>query len=197
MNPVRYVAVSRDPSDPSASHEPVKYDRFVRGLLKPDTIKMEAVHIAMGIVGEAIEFLSAPAVPVEEMRKELGDMEFYYQAALTHHGFTEAEVYTFEEHKEDHNKFFALDDILPPIGEYADLVKKQHIYGQVIERERYRRSLGNICYCLQYLYAALRWDRQEILQLNATKLQARYAKLVFSTEESAARRDEPPHASIG
>ena len=184
MNPPRYVAVALNPSDPTTSHEPVLYSRFVRGLLKPDTLRMEALHIAMGLVGETIEFLDAPER--KDWIEELGDIEFYFQAALTHHGYTEAGLPACS------SEFYCVDDILPHVGDYGDLAKKHHIYMQQKGREDYGIVLAKILAALNYLYESLHIDRQETIQANATKLQARYAKLVFSTEESALRRDKLP-----
>ncbi len=95
-----FVSVSQNPSDPHAERKTVRYDHFVRLLLKADTIKMEALHIALGLTGEAAEF--ADAIKKEyvynkprdmaHIQEELGDIEFYLQCAYNHYGLTRSAV---------------------------------------------------------------------------------------------------------
>jgi len=56
-----FVAVPLNEVDPDTGnyHTVVRYDNFVRNLLKADTDPMMKIHAAMGISGEAGELLSS------------------------------------------------------------------------------------------------------------------------------------------
>ena len=88
-----FVAVPLNEVDPDTGnyHTVVRYDNFVRNLLKADTDPMMKIHAAMGISGEAGELLDAikkvyiygQALTDKHMVniiEELGDLEFYMQA---------------------------------------------------------------------------------------------------------------------
>lgn len=80
--------------------KPVRYDQFVMGLLKPENEKDTAMHIGLGVCGEAGEL--ADAIKREYTYKkprdraniveELGDLRFYMQACQNHYGITEQEI---------------------------------------------------------------------------------------------------------
>lgn len=80
----------------STSCEVVRYDNFVRNLLKPDIEPMMGVHVALGVCGEAGEL--ADAIKKEyiygkkrdliNIIEELGDLEFYLQAVRNHYGIS-------------------------------------------------------------------------------------------------------------
>ena len=68
-----------------------EFAHMVRQKLKPDTNEMQLVHAAMGISGEAGEFLDCikkhviygQPLDLKNAIEELGDIEFYLEAART------------------------------------------------------------------------------------------------------------------
>ena len=88
--------------DPEAGpvNEVVRYDQFVRGLFKPDTEQVMALHMALGVAGEAGEL--ADAIKKEyvynkprdltNIIEELGDLEFYLQQVRMHYNVSRAAV---------------------------------------------------------------------------------------------------------
>ena len=77
------------------------YKDFVEALFKKlDTPAATLHHAATGMAGEAGEFLDASKKPwaygkaldLDNCIEELGDLRFYYQAALNHLGLTDEQV---------------------------------------------------------------------------------------------------------
>lgn len=91
----------------------VRYDDFVRMLLKPGTVEEQANHIGLGICGEAGEFADiikrqwhyqSANMPDgksfrESVIEELGDLRFYEQAAMNLYGISEQEVLNYNAKK--------------------------------------------------------------------------------------------------
>lgn len=88
-----FIAVPLAEVDPETKldYTVVRYDNFVRQLLKGDTEPMMKLHAAIGISGEAGELLDAikkvyiygqPLTQdhIANIVEELGDLEFYMQA---------------------------------------------------------------------------------------------------------------------
>ena len=100
MNPSIFVSVSTEPDIMGAERVTIRYDEFVQKLIKKLPEALHACHIAMGISGEAGELTDAikreyiynKPRDCENVIEELGDLEFYLQAAYTHYGLTRAEV---------------------------------------------------------------------------------------------------------
>jgi NTP pyrophosphatase (non-canonical NTP hydrolase) len=100
MTPAIFVSISTEPGVPAALRDVIRYDRFVAKLLKPLPDQLNACHIALGITGEAGEL--ADAIKKEyiynkprdlaNIIEELGDLEFYLQAAYDHYGLTRDKV---------------------------------------------------------------------------------------------------------
>lgn len=94
MNPSIFVSVSKEPGIPFAERESIRYDQFVARLLKPLPEQLNALHIAVGLTGEAGELADAikkeyiynKPRDIGHIAEELGDLEYYLQAAYTHYG---------------------------------------------------------------------------------------------------------------
>lgn len=86
----------------------VKYASFVSGLKKPggdilatlDPVKVDIIHMAIGIVGEAGEVADEvkkyvaynTSLQLNKLIKELGDIEFYLEGIRQALGITRADV---------------------------------------------------------------------------------------------------------
>jgi NTP pyrophosphatase (non-canonical NTP hydrolase) len=100
MNPPIFVSVSTEPGITSAERQSIRYDEFVRKLLKQLPENLNALHIALGVTGEAGEFADAikkeyiynKPRDIKNIIEELGDLEFYLQAAYSHYGLTRSDV---------------------------------------------------------------------------------------------------------
>lgn len=181
MNPPIFVSVATEPGVPSAERKSIRYDEFVKGLLKPLPEQLNALHIAVGLAGELGELHEANCDEVEE----LGDYEFYLQAALLHYGLTHVETtVTYYPSTVDS------DDFVYWTGQLIDCIKREYIYNKP-------RELDRIIECLKYInlylidtYTDMDYSRTGILQANALKLEKRYANLYYSDEAAIARADK-------
>lgn len=88
-----FVCVPLNEINPDTNdyHTTVRYDNFVKNLLKADTEQMMKIHAAVGVAGEAGELLDAVkkvyiygqtlnAERLNNIIEEMGDIEFYLQA---------------------------------------------------------------------------------------------------------------------
>jgi len=91
MNDFVCVPLNEIDPDTGAYHTTVRYDNFVKNLLKADTDQMMKIHAAVGVAGEAGELLDAvkkvyiygqtlTADKLNNIIEEMGDIEFYLQA---------------------------------------------------------------------------------------------------------------------
>ena len=81
----------------SSVNTEMPYSQMVETLFKLDTAEMEAMHVAVGIAGEAGELCDALKKHViygkefdrANIVEELGDLRFYMQHLMTMSGITE------------------------------------------------------------------------------------------------------------
>lgn len=72
----------------------VRYDQFVGWLFKPGTEEQMALHMALGVCGEAgeladaikKEYIYGKPRNISHIVEELGDLEFYLQKVREHYG---------------------------------------------------------------------------------------------------------------
>jgi hypothetical protein len=178
MNPSIFVSVAKEPGLSTSERESIRYDIFVQKLLKPLPEQLNALHIAVGLAGEFCEYLDADE---DNIIEELGDIEFYLQAAHLHYGTV-------------HSECLGVMDSRPPlyqaIGNLVDLIKKEYIYNKPRDLHTIQVALGEVQTALVLNYNYLDTTRQEILQANALKLEKRYAGLYYSDEAAQARADK-------
>jgi len=202
MNPSYFVNVAACPGSPTnLTRESVRYDDFVSKLLKPDTIKMTALHIALGIAGEALEFVEAfdkwynesNENSITHLIEELGDVEFYLQAAQTFYDVTDADAH---EHATPVVNIstpaitLAYLGILAESGNLSDLFKKEFVYGKPRDLAKVLTAMYRLRSFLLFMYHEMSTDLSHVLQCNAMKLEVRYAGLVYSQEDAIARKDK-------
>lgn len=186
MNPSIFVSVSKEPDISTAERETIRYDDFVRKLLKPLPENLNACHIAMGLAGELGELFIEDADEFEEF----GDYEFYLQAALSHYNLTHDSTYP--------TNFItgvADDEFVYWTGQLIDCIKREYIYLKSRELERIKECLGTLNMYLLDQYTEMGTSRAEILQANAIKLEKRYAGLYYSDEAAIARADKETGAT--
>ncbi len=179
MNPSIFVSVSTEPGISSAERVTIRYDQFVAKLLKPLPAAMNAAHIAMGLAGELGELYEKGCDELEE----LGDYEFYLQAALNHYGLTLQECTNY-------STDMTIKSLVYLTGKLIDCIKREYIYNKPRELDRIKAVIYLIDNWLQAVYNHYGLERQQVLQLNAQKLEKRYAGLYYSDEAAQVRADK-------
>lgn len=76
-------------------------------------------------------------------------------------------------------------------GEIADLIKKWCYHGHDLDIVKIKKELGDINFYFNLACSALEERSEDIVQMNMTKLNARYAS-GFTVEESKTKNDESP-----
>lgn len=87
----------------NSAEETIRYDQFVKWLIKPDTEAMMASHIGLGLAGEVGELVDnikreyhynkpRTTESLANVFEELGDIMWYLTAACNHYGFNLQEV---------------------------------------------------------------------------------------------------------
>lgn len=74
-------------------------------------------------------------------------------------------------------------------GEAVDIVKKTMFGGHPLDKEKLLLEMGDIAWYLTEMCLALNVSFQDILEMNIKKLEKRYPKGGFTTQDSIARRD--------
>lgn len=163
---------------------------------------MHALHMAVGISGEAGELLAACAngalfgneLDIENVVEELGDLEFYMEGLRQGYGFTREEcvsVRTDAKRTEG-----SINSVLISIaaGDLLDLVKKATVHAKEVDRFKVLHALGIMEVHMGDLRSALKLTREQCLEANTTKLltgkNARYASGQYSDEQAHARADK-------
>jgi hypothetical protein len=171
--------------------EVVRYDQFVRQLFKADTEAMMALHIAVGLVGEAGELEETYYNDREHYVEELGDLEFYMQAARSHYGISREELlgHRFSPAWEGNTKAYRL---LVAVAEFSDVVKREYVYRKPRDRKAVVSALGKIEAAIDYAYDLTipYAPRSEVLQSNADKLCKRYVEFRYTDQAAIARADK-------
>jgi NTP pyrophosphatase (non-canonical NTP hydrolase) len=75
-------------------------------------------------------------------------------------------------------------------GELADAIKKEVIYGKLMDRANIVEELGDLRFYMEGIANIYDISDQEILQGNANKLAKRYKSLTYSGEAAIARADK-------
>lgn len=79
-------------------------------------------------------------------------------------------------------------------GELFDAIKKSVIYGKELDLENVIEELGDLEFYMEGLRAALGIARQQCIEANIDKLQARYSEGSYSDKAAQERADKEPGA---
>lgn len=200
MNPPIFVSINPTPNDKEMTHrEVVRYDDFVRKLLKMGTEQFNGLHLGIGIASEVFElhepldaywFKGAETSP--HILEELGDVEFYLQAAQNHYALNGVD---YSQLPNAVYKIVSMDELLAFLfkasGDFVDVIKKEYIYGKPRELNKVMDSLLRMRLALDVFYDKINTTRAHVLQCNALKLETRYAGVVYSDQAAIARADKP------
>lgn len=206
-----HLSIIHDPEAGPVT-EVVRYDQLVRQLFKPDTEKVMALHWCSSIVGEFGEIAELleqsnlhSNVRILNLIEELGDVEFYYQAARSHYGFSYKYIsQCLDPLKDFYAGDYLLDSgILYALGLLSDAVKREYIYNKPRDPMQVTLALSAIHNCLEAHYRFLAQHyihklqslRADVLQANADKLAKRYVNLKYSDAAAIARADKASPAA--
>lgn len=145
-------------------------------------------HATTGMVGELIELRQA--VSAENLKEELGDFEFYFEAFLQNLPFE----LKFEQFGSP-MPYAAYDSIsrwLNASGELLDLTKKLWIYNKPLDagmREKIERQISIINTTRASMYANCGFDYHEVIKYNVDKLTKRYP-VGYSDQAAQTRADK-------
>lgn len=147
----------------------------------------DAVHMAMGVVGEAIELLIA--TDLDNTLEELGDLEFYL-TGFENLGWVKGwksypHSYSFGVVSQHQIKLNIVEDA----GTILDLVKKATMYQKDIDLPAFRDAFRQIHLGMEQMYVGLTYTREEVLQRNVDKLNKRYAQ-GYSDKAAQDRADK-------
>lgn len=164
-----------------------EYKDFVASRAKPgqaiiDTLtpaKTHLLHMAIGIMGEVVELAFAPNS--ENIREELGDIEFYLAGMLLD---TEFAVATEGLQVEVSDTF-----VLKSAGDLLDQMKKYVVYNKN-NIQNVAKAFAQFCYDLNNYYEEFEISRDEVRDENVAKLTKRYAN-GYSDKAAQERADKP------
>lgn len=175
----------------------VHYGEYVAGKLKDPTAVCDfigehpavanAVHLAMGVVGEAIELMIS--TDRTNTIEELGDIEFYMQG-FTNMGFADAwmsQPYSY--HFNIVAQSTVIRNIVEDAGALVDAVKKMAIYQKEPNLPEFNAICRRIHLGLEQMYTGLNITREHVLQVNKDKLDKRYAS-GYSDKAAHERADK-------
>jgi len=75
-------------------------------------------------------------------------------------------------------------------GECADIVKKTVFGGHPLDREKLMLEIGDVLWYVAEMAHGLNITMDEVMKRNIEKLEKRYPKGHFTTQDSLARRDQ-------
>jgi hypothetical protein len=185
------------------------YAEFVAALIKPgDTMKnemspeqMNALHMAVGIAGEAGETLSCIVIDPNDLDaeidlvnlvEELGDIEFYAEGlrAALDISYVETQVYGPVAETMPIIPLIAATSLSIAAANILDAVKKWTVYQKPIARDVVVDELRSLELAMAWLRFGFDLSREVIILGNYSKLGKRYASLSYSNEAAIIRADK-------
>lgn len=169
----------------------VPYYQMVRNLFKPmDTQAATVLHAAVGIAGEVAELLVANSI--ENLVEEMGDIEFYIEAAFQATGGRNFPELIVEGHDMSHHQVFGTVGTAMSVtaGRLLDVVKKAWVYNQDLNLDAVRYELLRLELMLGCLRELLSVRRPDVQGANQTKLGKRYPDGVYTDRDARQRADK-------
>lgn len=73
-------------------------------------------------------------------------------------------------------------------GELTDMFKKWIFHNAPLDQEHAKKEVGDVCWYIAMICHSMKWDLDDILQMNVDKLKVRYPE-GFDTEKSNHRKE--------
>lgn len=177
----------------ASKRQAVAFAQMVDTLFKPMPSAIESLlHAAIGMSGEAIEFLAAGIKDDRENKlEEAGDLYFYMVAANNVLGHGEQ----FDTGA--HFQRFGLieDQLVIQAGEIQDQIKKCWVYGKPLDSDLLKKELDKLNAIFQVAITVEAFSLQEVKDNNQKKLGKRFPEGVYSGSAALARADKDAEAA--
>lgn len=165
------------------------YPEFVASRVKPGADILASLtptdchllHMAIGLSGEAVELLEAKSF--ENVKEELGDLEFYAEGIRKATGF--GRNLTTELRQDCSIQV----EIAMICGNIFDTVKKHVIYRKPLNHNLLEHQVRHLNTRLLDYYDIIGVERETILAENMAKLTARYPT-AYSDKDAQERKDK-------
>lgn len=180
-----------------------QFEAMVLKLRKPpediaETLHQEAhrahlVHMAMGVIGEAVEMhLGYLAHDLPNVIEECGDIEFFLEGCR--HGFNWKVPALTRRTKSQNPPKATSNDVLRAAEAVMDMIKKYSVYEKPLKLDAYGEALQGLADALDGFYAMNSLQRRLIIRDNMTKLltgaNARYKEGSYSNDQAQKRADK-------
>lgn len=172
------------------------HSEMVAGLKKPGDVilstlnaqKVDAWHMTSCIPGEAGELFDAVRnIDKENVREELGDMEFYVEGTRQAFGITREETIAGDNSEWDNLTWM---DLPGKAADVFDAVKKHIIYGKEHDRDALVKALNVLEVILESIRLQFEITLEDAKEHNIGKLGKRYEGLKYSDKAAQDRADK-------
>ncbi len=145
-------------------------------------------HLATGLCGEVSEAMEVMCTggDWEDLVKELGDIEFYFNALTLAAGMDSTQKYPAQGYPE---RFSSIMCVSVMAGKYLDYIKKYVVHNRELDAGKIVSMLTDIGSAMSNLYNIMGLPREEALANNTKKLTARYPSGGYSDADAEARVD--------
>lgn len=175
----------------------VPYDQMVRNLFKPmESAAATVLHAAVGIAGESAELIVANSI--ENVVEEMGDIEFYIEAAFQATGGRNFEELIVPGSDMAQNQVLSTVTIAiaSSAGRLLDYAKKSWVYNQELNLNAFRYELLRLELMLETLRDLVGVRRPDVLRSNQAKLGKRYPEGVYTDAAAQERADKPGESDV-
>lgn len=173
---------------------PVMIDRLFKQM--PDVPFATLLHAAVGIVGEAAEWLASDSF--KNIKEEAGDMEFYVCALKSHFIMDPdgaAKLNIADMRAVNPTVGMVFHNVVTLGGDIIDVVKKSWVYNKPLNTAELTRLVILLDINLDAIYRIFALDKSLIQRENQVKLigpGGRFESGFYSDSAAIARKDKQP-----
>ena len=169
----------------------VPYDQMVRNLFKDmGSPTLNLLHAVVGLAGEVGELLITNSI--EGIVDEMGDVEFYLEAAYQSTGGRNFPELVVEGHDMSHHQVFSTIGLAMSISasRLLSFAKRAWIYNEEPNLNAVRYELLRIQLMLGTMRDLVRVNQVDVLAANQGKLGKRFPEGVYTDRDGAAQADK-------
>lgn len=193
LNPEEFVEVKTTPEREYPSY-PLMVSRLFKQM--PDVPFASAMHAAIGLAGEAAEWLAADKR--KNVIEEGGDIEFYLEALKQHvaadiGGAMNLKVQDMRAVNCTIGSVFT--NVMTISGDILDVVKKSWVYQKALNHAEVTRLVLLLEINIETIYEMFGANRKQVQHLNQVKLigpGGRFESGFYSDSAAIARNDKQP-----
>lgn len=176
----------------------VPYPQMVRNLFKDmGSPTANLLHAVVGLAGEVGELLTAASI--NEIVLEMGDIEFYVEAAYQHTGGRNFQPeLVLEGHDMSHHQVFSTIGLALSISasRLLGFAKRAWIYQEEPNLNAVRYELMRVELMLGTMRELVRVNRVDVLGANQAKLGKRFPEGVYTDRDAAAQADQSGESEV-